>query len=68
MPNDEKEQDRFDLHHEIIRLAWDSKLHEAPITDSHRILDIGTSTGIWTIDVADQYPMAGVIGTDLSPI
>lgn len=46
MPNDEKEQDRLDLHHEIIRLAWDNKLHEAPITNSpNRILDIATGTG-----------------------
>lgn len=32
------------------------------------ILDVGTGTGIWAIDVADQYPSATVVGTDLSPI
>ncbi|KAM5363321.1 hypothetical protein ACJA88_013632 [Fusarium oxysporum] len=32
------------------------------------VLDIGTGTGIWAIDFADQYPNAQVIGTDLSPI
>ncbi|KAI9729694.1 MAG: hypothetical protein M1834_006644 [Cirrosporium novae-zelandiae] len=36
--------------------------------DAHRILDIGTGTGIWAIDVADEYPSAEVTGTDLSPI
>ncbi|CCX13551.1 Similar to mRNA 3' acc. no. Q4IPA4 [Pyronema omphalodes CBS 100304] len=68
MPTDEKEQDRLDLHHEIMRLAWDDKLHEAPLSEPHRILDIGTGTGIWAIEMADNYPMAEVTGTDLSPI
>ncbi|KAI5811885.1 S-adenosyl-L-methionine-dependent methyltransferase [Pyronema omphalodes] len=68
LPTDAKEQDRLDLNHEIIRLTWDDKLHEAPLNNPHRVLDIGTGTGIWAIDMADQYPMAEVIGTDLSPI
>ncbi|QLI69497.1 Secondary metabolism regulator LAE1 [Metarhizium brunneum] len=34
----------------------------------HKIIDIGTGTGTWAIDVADQYPSASVVGTDLSPI
>lgn len=29
---------------------------------------MGTGTGIWAIDVADELPDATVIGTDLSPI
>lgn len=38
------------------------------LTFYQAILDIGTGTGIWAIDMADQYPSASVIGTDLSPI
>ncbi|KAI5800577.1 S-adenosyl-L-methionine-dependent methyltransferase [Pyronema domesticum] len=68
MPTDEKEQDRLDLQHEIHRLVWDDKLHLAPLEEPHRILDIGTGTGIWAVEMAEQYPMAEVIGTDLSPI
>ncbi|KAI5811886.1 S-adenosyl-L-methionine-dependent methyltransferase [Pyronema omphalodes] len=68
LPTDEKEQDRLDLNHEMMRLVWDDKLHLSPLNEPHRILDIGTGTGIWAIDMADQYPMAEVIGTDLSPI
>lgn len=33
-----------------------------------RILDVGTGTGLWAIDCADQYPTATVVATDLSPI
>lgn len=32
------------------------------------MLDLGTGTGIWAIDFADQFPSASVIATDLSPI
>lgn len=33
-----------------------------------RILDLGTGTGIWAMDMADEYPSATIFGTDLSPI
>src|SRR5271170_1792704 len=29
---------------------------------------LGTGTGIWAIDFADQFPSASVIATDLTPI
>jgi tRNA G46 methylase TrmB len=65
MPTDEMEQDRLDLHHEIMLQLLDGDLHLAPLGDPQRILDIGTGTGIWAIDAADRYPAAKVIGTDL---
>ncbi|KAF8245519.1 S-adenosyl-L-methionine-dependent methyltransferase [Wilcoxina mikolae CBS 423.85] len=68
MPTDEKEQDRLDLHHEIMLAMLDGKLHLAPVKEPQRILDIGTGTGIWAIDMADAHPAAEVIATDLSPI
>ncbi|KAA8896149.1 S-adenosyl-L-methionine-dependent methyltransferase, partial [Sphaerosporella brunnea] len=69
LPTDEIEQDRMDLYHEILLRQLDGRLHLAPIGQyPQRILDIGTGTGIWAIDMADRYPSAEVIGTDLSPI
>lgn len=32
------------------------------------MLDIGTGTGLWAIEMADLFPNATVIGTDLSPV
>ena len=66
MPTDETEKDRLDLHHEIFLHLLNGKLHLAPIGPSpHRILDIGTGTGIWAMDMADLYSTASVLGTDL---
>ena len=67
-PTDEKEQDRLDIHHEIFLGLLDGELHTAPLKRPHRVLDIGTGTGLWCVDFANTYPMAEIIGTDLSPI
>ncbi|KAF8533825.1 putative TAM domain methyltransferase [Trichophaea hybrida] len=68
MPTDEIEQDRLDMHHEVMLMLLEGQLHKAPLKDPQRILDVGCGTGIWAIDMADTYPSAEVIGTDLSPI
>ncbi|OJJ50215.1 hypothetical protein ASPZODRAFT_128840 [Penicilliopsis zonata CBS 506.65] len=68
LPNDDLEQDRLDLSHHIYRLLLGGALHLAPLENPLRILDIGTGTGIWAIDMADEYPGAEIIGNDLSPI
>ncbi|KAL2004052.1 hypothetical protein VTN02DRAFT_557 [Thermoascus thermophilus] len=68
LPNDDVEQNRLDLTHHIFRLVLGGQLYRAPITNPQRILDFGTGTGIWAIDVADEFPRAEVIGTDLSAI
>lgn len=32
-----------------------------------KILDIGCSSGIWALEMAEKYPQATVIGLDISP-
>ncbi|PYI28614.1 S-adenosyl-L-methionine-dependent methyltransferase [Aspergillus indologenus CBS 114.80] len=68
-PNDEAEQDRLDMVHYIFRMALQGKLYQAPLRGPvRRILDLGTGTGIWAIEIADGMPQARVLGNDLSPI
>jgi SAM-dependent methyltransferase len=38
------------------------------LSNPQRILDIGTGTGQWSIEIADEFPEAEVQATDLSPI
>ncbi|CZR65212.1 related to methyltransferase [Phialocephala subalpina] len=68
LPNDEQEQSRLDLQHHIYRLCLGGELYTAPIKNPQTVLDIGTGTGIWAIELADEFPSAVVYGTDLSPI
>lgn len=66
-PNDDRELERVDLTYHAARLAIGDRLFYAPVQDPTAILDVGTGTGIWAMDVADEYPAAEVIGIDLSP-
>ncbi|KAI9837031.1 MAG: hypothetical protein M1819_000680 [Sarea resinae] len=67
-PNDESEQEREDLKHAMLVALLD-KLHVAPIKDSpQQILDLGCGTGIWAVEMGDEYPSAQITGIDLSPI
>ena len=68
LPNDEKELDRIDLKHHIMRLLCDGHLHIAPLRNPSRILDLGTGTGIWAIEIGEQYPDAEVRGIDISHV
>ncbi|KAI7320129.1 hypothetical protein KC315_g9547 [Hortaea werneckii] len=67
-PNDEQELQRMDIEHANQRLQMSGALHLCSQDNPEEILDCGTGTGIWCIEMADEYPSAQVIGTDLSPV
>jgi SAM-dependent methyltransferase len=66
IPNDMIEQERMRLHHESIRTLL-GKYWLSPCQPT-KILDIGTGTGLWAMEIAELLPDAQVIGVDLSPI
>lgn len=69
LPVDKIEQERNDLQHCKFFLLLGQKLFLAPIVDEPLdILDLGTGSGIWAIDMADKYPTATVLGVDLAPV
>ncbi|KAF2708183.1 S-adenosyl-L-methionine-dependent methyltransferase [Pleomassaria siparia CBS 279.74] len=66
-PNDERYSSYETIVHHLWLLTFDDKLFLAPIDNPETILDIGTGTGLWAVDMADYFPNAEIIGTDLSP-
>ncbi|KAF6807133.1 methyltransferase domain-containing protein [Colletotrichum sojae] len=71
-PNDERENDRLDLQHNLFLLTLNYKLGLAPPNEKgsgvKRVLDAGTGTGIWAIEFGDEHPEAEVLGVDLTPV
>lgn len=43
----------LDIIHHIYLLILKDRLHLAPLDNPQRILDLGTGTGIWAIDMAE---------------
>lgn len=68
MPNDEMEQIRCTLVHQIFVHLLEEELTLAPIQDPTHILDVGTGTGEWAIRMAELYPDAEIVGTDIAAI
>lgn len=69
-PNDDRQVEGLDLIHHALTILLGDKLTLVPIHEknSYRVLDIGTGTGSWAIDFADEYPSTEVIGTDITPM
>lgn len=68
LTSQQTEQSRMDLHHEVFLMLMHGQLFNAPIQDPGHILDIGTGTGIWAIEVADTFPNSQVVGLDLRQV
>ncbi|KAK6209742.1 UMTA methyltransferase [Colletotrichum tabaci] len=70
MPNDELEMERLDMTHAMMVRALGNRLFLAPLEKHsvHEILDIGTGTGIWAIEMGDMFENAAITGVDLSAI
>ncbi|KAL9618870.1 MAG: hypothetical protein Q9160_006460 [Pyrenula sp. 1 TL-2023] len=68
LPCDEPEKDRLDRRYALNKFIWDGNIHHAPLANPHKILDLGTGTGIWPMEMAELYPDCHITGTDLSAI
>ncbi|KAF8473219.1 S-adenosyl-L-methionine-dependent methyltransferase [Kalaharituber pfeilii] len=67
-PNDDQQNQQLDIFHHVYALVLDGELYLAPIQNPSRILDLGTGTGLWVMEMAEKFPKASVYGNDLSPI
>lgn len=75
LPHNDKEFERLDLQHEAVKLAFEGlnvcdeqvdKILEA--SDNQKsVLDVGSGSGAWCIDMAERYPHVHVLGIDIKP-
>lgn len=70
IPNDEPEIHRLNTQHWLFTELKGGKLLLAPLAkkDGLKILDVGCGTGIWCLQMAEDYPSATIVGLDVSPI
>jgi len=69
MPNDDEEMERENIKHLMLMELLGGELYRAPIGDNPQsILDVGTGSGAWAIEMGDRFPGAHVRGMDLSPV
>ncbi|KAF4614484.1 hypothetical protein D9613_003101 [Agrocybe pediades] len=74
LPADHDEVQRSDIHHRLLQFVFSGKNYVGPVREAlqfgqqRRVLDIGTGSGSWAIDIADEFPRAEVVAVDLAPI
>jgi ubiquinone/menaquinone biosynthesis C-methylase UbiE len=67
-PNDASEIERLDFQYEILKYAFHDRNYFAPLENPEHMLDIGTGSGRWAIEMGDEFPDCEIQATDLSPI
>ncbi|CAJ0830617.1 96_t:CDS:2 [Entrophospora sp. SA101] len=72
LPNDDKEVDRLQMQHYLMKHVWGSNF-SSPIETKlkqhgSRVLDVGCGTGIVSLDMAHTFLNCEFIGIDISPI
>jgi SAM-dependent methyltransferase len=66
LPKDLEEIGRLDFQHYILRTGFQGN-YAAPLTNPTAILDVGTGSARWAMEIAANFPTAQVIGVDLVP-
>jgi ubiquinone/menaquinone biosynthesis C-methylase UbiE len=66
VPWDLEEHNRLDFQHFMLRYALQGN-YAAPIRNPAAVLDVGSGTGRWAIEMANLFPDATVIGLDVNP-
>jgi tRNA G46 methylase TrmB len=65
LPKDAQEDQRLNFQHHVLYRTI-SNHYLAPISPTTTtILDVGTGTGIWPLDMAALFPQAHILGVDV---
>jgi SAM-dependent methyltransferase len=69
-PCDDSTRDVELVVHEVFKMALKGNLTTVPLSTTRplHILDLGTGTGLWALDMGLAYPLAQVTGIDISPV
>jgi ubiquinone/menaquinone biosynthesis C-methylase UbiE len=66
LPKDAQEDQRLQFQHYALQHAFGNH-YLAPLSqETKTILDVGAGTGIWAMDMAQQFSQAQIIGVDLA--
>ncbi|OCF45105.1 hypothetical protein I317_00906 [Kwoniella heveanensis CBS 569] len=72
LPNDEQELQRLEYQHRAIKAGQKGINYLGPMPgnlgEGMRALDVGCGTGIWAIEMAQEFPHVEWVATDLTPI
>ncbi|EIN07303.1 S-adenosyl-L-methionine-dependent methyltransferase [Punctularia strigosozonata HHB-11173 SS5] len=76
LPADEDEIRRYELFHRMFQFVADANyvgpvrevLVDSTASRRKRVLDVGTGSGQWAIEMADEFPKVDVVGCDCAPI
>ncbi|CAG7852994.1 SubName: Full=Uncharacterized protein {ECO:0000313/EMBL:CCA72732.1} [Serendipita indica DSM 11827] len=71
----EREFNRLDLQHEAVKLAFEGlnicseQVDRVldPLGGQKSVLDLGSGSGVWCIEMAERYPHATILGVDIEP-
>ncbi|MGE5333977.1 MAG: class I SAM-dependent methyltransferase [Nitrososphaerota archaeon] len=64
LPHDDQEINRLDFQHYMLRYALRGN-YAAPIGTPASILDVGSGTGRWAMEMAAYFPDTNVVATDI---
>ncbi|CAG8440015.1 7232_t:CDS:2 [Dentiscutata heterogama] len=72
LPNDKQECDRLLLQHLMWQNSWNGNF-SAPVKNilankGSKVLDVGCGPGVWTLDMATNFPEVHFTGVDFAPI
>ncbi|KAK3324272.1 S-adenosyl-L-methionine-dependent methyltransferase [Cercophora scortea] len=66
-PVDDDEIERLQYMHMLFNMMFENRLLFPPIPRPRRILECGSGSASWAMEVAEQYPECEVIGLDIYP-